>query len=54
VSWTDQDGSRRSVRTAEPTRTVTELAATFVGEVPGLSVTRPSLEDVYLEMVGLQ
>ena len=54
VSWTDQDGSRRSVRTAEPTRTVTELAATFVGEVPGLSVTRPTLEDVYLEMVGLQ
>jgi ABC-2 type transport system ATP-binding protein len=54
VSWNDQDGSRRSVRTAEPTRTVAELAATFVGEVPGLSVTRPSLEDVYLEMVGLQ
>ena len=54
VSWTDRDGSRRSVRTAEPTRTVTELAATFVGEVPGLSVTRPTLEDVYLEMVGLQ
>jgi ABC-2 type transport system ATP-binding protein len=54
VSWTDQDGSRRSVRTAEPTRTVTELAATFAGEVPGLSVTRPTLEDVYLEMVGLQ
>ncbi|MDQ1601823.1 MAG: type transport system ATP-binding protein [Actinomycetota bacterium] len=54
VSWTDPDGARRSVRTAEPTRTVTELAATFVGEVPGLSVTRPTLEDVYLEMVGLQ
>jgi ABC-2 type transport system ATP-binding protein len=54
VSWTDHDGSRRSVRTPEPTRTVTELAATFVGEVPGLSVTRPTLEDVYLEMVGLQ
>ena len=54
VSWTDPDGLRRSVRTAEPTRTVAELAATFVGEVPGLSVTRPTLEDVYLEMVGLQ
>ena len=54
VSWTDRNGTRQSVRTAEPTRTVTELAATFVGEVPGLSVTRPTLEDVYLEMVGLQ
>jgi ABC-2 type transport system ATP-binding protein len=54
VTWTDRDGVRQSVRTAEPTRTVTELAATFLGEVPGLSVTRPTLEDVYLEMVGLQ
>ena len=53
VSWTDRDGSRRSVRTAEPTRTVAELAATFGGEVPGLSVTRPTLEDIYLAMVGL-
>jgi ABC-2 type transport system ATP-binding protein len=42
------------VRTAEPTRTVTELAASLGGEVPDLSVSRPTLEDVYLEMVGLQ
>ena len=54
VSWTDPDGARRSVRTAEPTRTVTELAASLGGEVPDLSVSRPTLEDVYLEMVGLQ
>jgi ABC-2 type transport system ATP-binding protein len=52
VSWTDQGGTRRSVRTDEPTRTVAELAATFDGEVPDLSVTRPTLEDVYLSMVG--
>jgi ABC-2 type transport system ATP-binding protein len=54
VSWTDPDGARRSLRTAEPTRTVTELAASLGGEVPDLSVSRPTLEDVYLEMVGLQ
>jgi ABC-2 type transport system ATP-binding protein len=54
VSWTDPDGLRRSVRTAEPTRKVTELAATLGGEVPDLSVTRPTLEDVYLAMVGQQ
>jgi len=24
----------------------------FSGEVPGLTVTRPTLEDVYLEMIG--
>ena len=53
--WTDPDGARRSVRTAEPTRTVTELAATFGGEVPGLVGDRGRrLEDVYLEMVGQQ
>ena len=28
-----------------------ELAARFGGEVPGLQVRRPSLEDVYLEMI---
>jgi ABC-2 type transport system ATP-binding protein len=52
VAWTEPDGARRSVRTAEPTRTVTELAARFGGEVPGLAVTRPTLEETYLAMVG--
>jgi ABC-2 type transport system ATP-binding protein len=52
VSWTEPDGSRRSVRTGEPTRTVTELAARFGGEVPDLAVTRPTLEETYLAMVG--
>ena len=52
VSWTDSDGSRQSLRTAEPTRTVTDLAGRFGGEVPDLSVTRPTLEEIYLAMVG--
>jgi ABC-2 type transport system ATP-binding protein len=51
VSWQDHDG-RRSQRTAEPTRVVAGLAARYGGEVPGLTVTRPSLEDVYLELIG--
>src|SRR6202035_5860684 len=51
VSWQDSDG-RRSERTAEPTRVIAGLAARFGGEVPGLTVTRPSLEDVYLELIG--
>jgi ABC-2 type transport system ATP-binding protein len=51
VSWQDGDGMR-SQRTAEPTRAVAGLAARFGGEVPGLTVTRPSLEDVYLELIG--
>lgn len=51
VSWDAPDG-RRTEQTAEPTRLVGQLAAEFGGEVPGLLVTRPSLEDIYLELIG--
>jgi ABC-2 type transport system ATP-binding protein len=51
VSWHSVDG-RKTVQTAEPTRLVTQLAAEFGGEVPGLQVSRPSLEDIYLELIG--
>jgi len=51
VSW--QDGQQsRSERTEAPTRLVGELAARYGGEVPGLTVTRPSLEDTYLALIG--
>ena len=42
----------REERTAEPARLVARLATRFDGEVPGLTVSRPSLEDVYLAMIG--
>ncbi|WNV74855.1 ABC transporter ATP-binding protein [Geodermatophilus sp. DSM 44513] len=51
VSWL-QDGVRRTAETAAPTAFVQELAARFPGEVPGLTVARPTLEDVYLKMIG--
>jgi ABC-2 type transport system ATP-binding protein len=51
VGW-DGPGGRQTVTTAAPARVVTELAAEFGGEVPGLTVTRPTLEDVYLELIG--
>ena len=51
VEWTEPGGGRRSVRTAEPTRAVTELATRFAGEIPDLTVRRPTLEEIYLEMV---
>ena len=54
VSWAEPDGTERAVRTDSPTRTVTELAARFGGEVPRLAVTRPTLEDTYLRMIGEQ
>jgi ABC-2 type transport system ATP-binding protein len=51
VSWTE-DGRRRTAETATPTAFVAALAARFPGEVPDLAVNRPTLEDVYLRMIG--
>ena len=53
VRWSDGSGTHDEV-TDTPTRLVTELAARFGGEVPELQVVRPSLEDVYLGMIGGQ
>ncbi len=57
VSWRTPDGTPRQTETATPTALVAELAAQARsaggdGEVPGLTVTRPTLEDVYLRMIG--
>jgi ABC-2 type transport system ATP-binding protein len=51
VSWTEPGGRASSTVTTEPTRVVAELGARFGGEVPGLTVARPTLEDTYLAMV---
>ena len=51
VRWHD-GGQVREERTTSPTATVSALAARFGGEVPGLQVVRPSLEDVYLGLIG--
>ena len=45
-------GRGETAETATPTAFVAELAARFGGEVPGLTVTRPTLEDIYLRMIG--
>ncbi|MFJ8004711.1 ABC transporter ATP-binding protein [Streptomyces fagopyri] len=52
VRWTEADGTPRSEHTDTPTRTVAELTGRFDGEIPGLTVTRPTLEDVYLRLTG--
>jgi ABC-2 type transport system ATP-binding protein len=52
VSWRTPDGTPETAATATPTALVAELAARYGGEVPGLTVTRPTLEDVYLRMIG--
>jgi ABC-2 type transport system ATP-binding protein len=51
VRWVGPDGPRTE-QTATPTAVVAKLAEQFDGEVPGLTVTRPTLEDTYLEMIG--
>ena len=50
VRWLDSTGTHEEV-TQTPTRLVAELAERYGGEVPGLEVLRPSLEDVYLSMI---
>ncbi|AYY14231.1 ABC transporter ATP-binding protein [Actinobacteria bacterium YIM 96077] len=51
VRWL-HDGNPQERTTAEPTRLVTELAAEFDGEIPGLAIDRPTLEDTYLRLIG--
>ncbi|GGJ00342.1 ABC transporter [Streptomyces brasiliensis] len=52
VTWTDTGGTPRTERTDTPTKTVAELMRRFDGEIPGLRVSRPTLEDVYLRLTG--
>ncbi|MFG3558188.1 ABC transporter ATP-binding protein [Micromonospora sp. NPDC047557] len=52
VSWRTPEGTVELAQTATPTALVADLAARYGGEVPGLTVTRPTLEDVYLTMIG--
>ena len=51
VTWRDGE-TVKSQRSDNPTELVTKLSSHFGGEVPELVVSRPSLEDIYLEMIG--
>ena len=52
VSW-DGLGGPESMSTDTPTADIAKLSAQFGnGEVPGLKVARPSLEDIYLQMIS--
>ena len=50
VSWIE-DGRELQVTTDSPTAYVLELAQRLGGEVPQLSVHRPTLEDTYLALI---
>jgi ABC-2 type transport system ATP-binding protein len=51
VVWRDDDGEHQE-QTHEPTGVITALSARLGGEIPGLAVHRPSLEDIYLSLIG--
>ncbi|UNO39477.1 ABC transporter ATP-binding protein [Streptomyces sp. MST-110588] len=51
VTWRE-GGRLMEVQTPDPDRFVAELVRKNSGDVPDLSVRRPSLEDTYLRMIG--
>ena len=53
VSWMGTSGLE-SEESDNPTAVVNKLAAHFGGDIPELVITRPSLEDIYLKMIGGQ
>lgn len=52
VQW-ESEGVVKEEFTDVPTAVVSRLAKEFVGEIPRLTVTRATLEDIYLEMIGV-
>jgi ABC-2 type transport system ATP-binding protein len=51
VLWREGE-QEHSTQTQEPTRAVAELSARLGGEIPGLAIHRPSLEDIYLSLIS--
>jgi ABC-2 type transport system ATP-binding protein len=51
VRWVDHEGPHE-VHTDTPTRVVAELSARLGGEASELTISRPTLEDVYLRLIG--
>jgi ABC-2 type transport system ATP-binding protein len=51
VSWVD-GGVTKQAMTSDPAAVVADLAGQFGGTVPGLAIGRPSLEDIYISLIG--
>ncbi len=57
VSWRDEDGTAQAREVSDPTSLVHELTARALaagGTVAELTISRPSLEDVYLELTSAE
>lgn len=52
VNWRDKSGQLQEESAADPTLILRRLLAEFDGEIPALSVKRPTLEEIYLRMIG--
>ncbi|MEI7889640.1 MAG: ABC transporter ATP-binding protein [Actinomycetes bacterium] len=53
VSWTDEYGAKQEIETDMPTKLLHEITGTALAagrELTGLKVSRPSLEDIYLDL----
>lgn len=51
INWRE-DNQMKTLKTDNPTEVVAQISQRFSGEIPELTVSRPSLEDIYLEMIG--
>ena len=51
ISWLE-NGAKQEIESDFPAAEVAKLSTKFGGEVPELTVIRPSLEDIYLKMIG--
>jgi ABC-2 type transport system ATP-binding protein len=51
ITWRE-NGAIKSEESATPTEFVQALSSRLGGEIPELTVRRPSLEDIYLSMIG--
>ena len=51
ISWREGGEISQSL-TANPTADIAQLAKRFSGEIPELTVSRPTLEEIYLTMIG--
>jgi len=54
ITWRNRDGELQLESTDAPTEFLRRLLLQYDGEVPALSVKRPTLEDIYLKMIGEQ
>ena len=51
LTWRE-NGVIQELQSDNPTSEILQLSEKFAGEIPELTVTRPSLEEIYLSMIG--